>query len=38
MVREGEHCHVFLDAQSRPMYVGVLKERFVRRQVRLYSL
>lgn len=35
MVREGEHCHVFLDAQSRPMYVSVLKGRFVRRQADL---
>ena len=32
LVSEGEHCAVFLDAQARPMYVSVLKDRFERRQ------
>jgi diadenosine tetraphosphate (Ap4A) HIT family hydrolase len=32
LVREGEHCAVFLDAQARPMYVSVLARRFERRQ------
>jgi len=35
LVREGEHCLLFLDAQARPMYVSVLKQRFVRRQADL---